>query len=297
LPILARLHRSDEGCLTCAQLAREMIQEMLQRFPERSFLLLGDGGYSNSELLGNLDELGKRLEYIGRIRSDSALYDPNIPEQPASKRGAKPKKGPRLSTPAEVAKQAVPQGQEGEYQWQEVTVQAYGQVRVLLACVFTALWPSVLGYRLIQVVVVRDPDKKMEDCYLMTTSLSSSVVDVIRNFSLRWSIEVMFKASKQIMEIQGPQHFCQESVQKMVPWVLALQTLICVWYLVAGKNLPEAEELRQHMGEWDTEWSLANMLRVLRRALLKAAIDANSGGQAKLREFLGRLMNWVHLAT
>jgi len=107
----------------------------------------------------------------------------------------------------------------------------------------------------------------------------------------------MFKASKQIMEIQGPQHFCQESVQKVVPWVLAVQTLISVWYLVAGKNLPEAEELRQHMGEWDTEWSLANMLRVLRRAILKAAIEANSGGQAEMREFLGRLMNWVHLTT
>jgi hypothetical protein len=220
-----------------------------------------------------------------------------VPEQPKSKRGKKPQKGPKLPTPAQVAKQAVPVGQGEGYQWREVRVSAYGVERMLLACAFLAYYPSILGLRLVQVVVVRDPEGMMKDCYLLATNLKMGVAEIIRTFSLRWSIEVMFKASKQMMEIEGPQHFCHESVQKVVPWVLAVQTLISVWYLVAGKNLPEAEELRQHMGEWDTEWSLANMLRVLRRAILKAAIEANSGGQAEMREFLGRLMNWVHLAT
>ncbi len=297
LPIMARLHLPGKDKPSCAQLARDMISELMRRFPDRTFLLLGDGGYSNEVLLKDLDGLGKQLDYIGRIRSDSVLFNPNVPEQPKSKRGRKPQKGPRLPTPAQVAKQAVPVGQEGGYQWREVRVSAYGVERMLLACAFLAYYPSILGLRLIQVVVVRDPEGAMKDCYLLATNLKMGVAEIIRNFSLRWSIEVMFKASKQIMEIQGPQHFCEESVQKVVPWVLAVQTLISVWYLVAGKNLPEAEELRQHMGEWDTEWSLANMLRVLRRAILKAAIEANSGGQAEMREFLGRLMNWVHLTT
>ncbi len=296
-PIMARLKLPGKEKPTCAQRAREMIADLLHHFPDRHFILLGDGGYSNEVLLKDLDGLGKRLDYIGRIRSDSALYDSKVPEQPKSKRGPKPEKGPRLPTPAEVAKQAVPVGQEGAYHWREVTVSVYGVKRTLFACAFLAYYPSILGLQLVQVVVVRDPDHVMKDCYLLATNLKMEVADVIRNFSLRWSIEVMFKASKQIMEIQGPHHFCQESVEKVVPWVLALQTLISVWYLVAGKNLPEAEELRQHMGEWDTEWSLANMLRVLRRAILKAAIESNSGCQAEMREFLGRLMNWVHLAT
>jgi hypothetical protein len=297
LPIMARLHLPGKENPSCANLAREMISELMRRFPDRTFLLLGDGGYSNEVLLKDLDGLGKQLDYIGRIRSDSILYDPTVPEQPKSKRGKKPQKGPKLPTPAQVAKQAVPVGQEGAYQWREVKVSAYGVERTLLACAFLAYYPSILGLRLVQVVVVRDPEGVMKDCYLLATNLKMGVAEIIQNFSLRWSIEVMFKASKQIMEIQGPQHYCQESVQKVVPWVLAVQTLISVWYLVAGKNLPEAEELRNHMGEWDTEWSLANMLRVLRRAILKAAIEANSGGQGEMREFLGRLMNWVHLAT
>jgi DDE superfamily endonuclease len=297
LPILARLHLPGKDNPSCAQLAREMMSELMRRFPDRTFLLLGDGGYSNEVMLKDLDGLGKQLDYIGRIRSDSILHDPIVPEQPKSKRGKKPQKGPRLPTPAQVAKQAVPVGKEGAYQWREVKVSAYGVERMLLACAFLAYYPSILGLRLVQVVVVRDPESVMKDCYLLATNFKMGAAEIIRNFSLRWSIEVMFKASKQIMEIQGPQHFCQESVLKVVPWVLAVQTLIGVWYLVAGKNLPEAEELRQHMGEWDTEWSLANMLRVLRRAILKATIEANSRGQAEMRELLGRLMNWVHLAT
>ena len=297
LPIMARLHRSDEGTPTCAQLAREMIGELLQRFPERSFLLLADGGYSNSELLEDLPERGKRLEYIGRMRCDAALYDPEVPEQPKSKPGPKPTKGGKLPSPQEVAEQAVPEGQEGKYHWQEVEVCAYGMERVLLACTFIALWPSVLGLTPIRVVVVRDPAGKMEDCSLLCTNLELSLMEIIRNFSWRWAIETMFKASKQVMDIEDPHHFCQNSVEKVAPWVLGLQTLISVWYVVAGRNEPEAMEIRDHMGEWDTEWSLKNMMRVLRRAIVNAAIKANSGDEAEMRELLEALKNWAHLAT
>lgn len=296
LPIMARLHRTGEGLPTCAQLAREMVSDLLQRFPDRSFLLLGDGGYSNSELLEDLDGLGKRLDYIGRMRSDAALSDPEVPEQPKSKRGQKPKKGPRLPAPREVAKQAVPPGQEGEYKWQEVKVCAYGKERMLWACAFIALWPYVLGYRSIRVVVVRDPEGIMDDCYLMATNLELRVAEIIRNFSLRWAIEVMFKACKQVMNIENPRHYCQESVQKVAPWVLAAQTLISVWYVLVGKREPEAEEIRQRMGEWDTEWSLNNMMRVLRRAILNATIKANSGSEAEMSALFEALKNWVHLA-
>jgi len=297
LPVMARLHRSGEGLPSCAQLAREMLLEMRQHYPDRRFLLLGDGEYSNSVLLDGLGGLGEKVEYTGRMRADAALYDPKVPEQPRSKRGAKPKKGGKLPSPKEVAKRAVPPGQQGEYQWQEAKVRAYGKERLLWACTLIALWPHVLGYRPIRVVVVRDPEGVMDDCYLMATNRQQSVEAIIRDFSWRWAIEVLFKASKQILDIQGPQHYCRQSVQKVAPWVWGVQTLVSVWYVLAGRHEPEAEEIRQHMGEWDSEWSLANMLRVLRRASLNAEIKANSGSAVQMSELLERLKNWVHLAT
>ena len=297
IPIMARLHIAEEGKPGCARLGREMIGELMQLYPHRSFLLLGDGGYSNRELLEDLDGLGTQLEYIGRMRSDSALYDPKVPEQPKGKSGTKPKKGPRLPTPKEVAKQAVPPGREGKYQWKETKVSAYGMERILWVCTFVALWPRVLGYRPIQVVVVRDPEKKMDDCYLMSTSLGLSLAEIVHYYSLRWAIEAMFKACKQVLSIEDPHHFCKESVEKVAPWVLGVQTLVSVWYILAGKNEPEAEELRQHMGEWDTEWSLQNMMRVLRRATLNATIKTNSGSEDEMRSLLEALKNYIHLAT
>ena len=165
------------------------------------------------------------------------------------------------------------------------------------ACAFIALWPYVLGLRPVRVVVVHDPEGVMDDCYLMVTNLEMGIADVIHNFSLRWSIEVTFKGCKQVMDVEDPQHYCKESVEKVAPWVLGVQTVISVWYLLAGSKEPEAKEIREHMGEWDTEWSLKNMMRVLRRAMLNATIKANSGSADEMRELLEALKNWVHLAT
>jgi hypothetical protein len=98
------------------------------------------------------------------------------------------------------------------------------------------------------------------------------------------------------MSIQEPQHYCEASVQKVVPWVLAAQTLITVWYVVAGRFQAEAEELRQTLGPWDTEWSLAHMLRVLRRGLLNESIGTCESG-AELRALLECWKNWIHLTA
>ena len=68
-------------------------------------------------------------------------------------------------------------------------------------------------------------------------------------------------------------------------------------YVTTGQALPEALELREAMGDWDSEWSLCHMLRVLRRAILNATIDPNSADQAKLTEIVKTLKNWANLAA
>jgi hypothetical protein len=107
----------------------------------------------------------------------------------------------------------------------------------------------------------------------------------------------MFRASKQVLEIEAPQHFCQESVQKVAPWVWAMQSVIMVWYLTAGHELAEAQQLRERMGEWDSQWSLRHMLRVLQSATLNATIHPNSADPAQLLDWLQTLKNWALLAA
>jgi hypothetical protein len=295
LPLLARLHRPGKGQSSCPQLARQMLTEVLDWWPQRRFTLVGDGGYAAQALLADLDE---RVTFVGRLRGDAALYDPRVPAAKPSKRGPKAKKGPRLPGPKEAARKADRRrAAGGTWAWQAVAVSVYGSARSLRAFAYEAVWPRVLGLRPVRVVVVRDPSGKMRDAYLFTTDVRASLSWVITMFAWRWAIEVLYRASKQVLDIEAPQHWSEAAVEKLAPWVWSMQSVIMVWYVIAGQALPEAAELRARLGEWDSEWSLRHMVRVMRRAILNATIDPDSADQAEAREMVKALKNWADLAA
>jgi DDE superfamily endonuclease len=295
LPLLARLHRPGKGQPSGADLARAMLGEVLTWCPGRCFTLVGDGAYATKGLLGDLDE---RVTFVGRLRGDAALYDPRVPVAKKGRPGRKAKKGARLPKPKEAAAKADRKRLPvGPWAWEEVEVAVYGCARSLKALAYEVVWPTVLGYRVLKVVVVRDPSGRMRDCYLFTTDLQASLSWVITMFAWRWAIEVLFRASKQVMDIEAPQHWSQGSVEKLAPWVWSMQSVVIVWYVTAGHASAEAAELRGLMGDWDSEWSLRHMVQVLRRAILNATIDPNSANEADLREMATTLKNWVHLAA
>jgi hypothetical protein len=272
-----------------------MLAEVLAWFPGHTFTLVGDGAYACRELLGDLDA---RVAFVGRMRGDAAVYDPDVPPARKGKRGPKAKKGPRLPAPKEAAAKADRKRTTfGLWLWRAVEVVVYGQSRRLAVVSYEAVWPRVLGLRPIQVLVVRDPEGRMHDCYLFTTDRQARAEWVVTQFAWRWAIEVLFRASKQVLDIEAPQHWSQGSVEKLAPWVWSMQSVIMVWYLTAGRTLPEALELREVMGDWDSEWSLRHMLQVLRRAVLNATIDPDSADQAKLTEIVKTLKNWANLAA
>jgi len=295
LPLLARLHLPGKGQTSCADLAREMLGEVLTWWPGRRFTLVGDGAYATKGLLAELDE---RVTFVGRLRGDAAVYDPRVPPARTGKRGPKAKKGPKRPTPKEAAAKADrKRTTTGDWVWQDVTVSVYGCARSLKALAYEVMWPTVLAYRVIQVVVVRDPSGRMRDCYLFTTDRKASLSWVITQFAWRWAIEVLFRVSKQVLDIEAPQHWTRESVEKLAPWVWSMQSVEMVWYITAGYESAEAAELRSLMGEWDSEWSLRHMIQVLRRAILNATIDPNSAKEAELREMAQTLKNWANLAA
>ena len=295
LPLLARLHQPGKAQPSCPVLARELLAQVLAWFPGRRFTLVADGAYAAQPLLADLDE---RVTFVGRLRGDAAVYDPRVPRAKKGQRGRPARKGPRLPSPkAAAAKADRKRVAAGDWLWREVTVTAYGEARALWALAYQAVWPRVLGLRPVQVVVVRDPQGKLGDAYLFTTDLHARAEWVITQFAWRWSIEVLFRASKQVLDIEGPQHYSREAVEKVAPWVWSLQSIIMVWYLTAGRQLPEAEELRQVMGTWDSEWSLRHMLAVLRRASLNALIKPKSADPTELLKLIEALKNCVNLAV
>jgi hypothetical protein len=294
LPIHAMLHLAGKNHKSEATLAKEMLQDILGWFPDRKLVFIGDGAYSANNLLGDLDA---RVTYVGVMRADAAIYDPIVPKQPKSKCGPKPGKGPRFPNPKEAVKKADGnRSGRGPWTWQNVKATAYGKTRKLQVLSFQALWPEVRGLLPILVVLVRDPLGKFDDKYLFTTDVGADVSWVISTFSRRWSIEVVFKSSKQVMKIQAPQHWCQQSIEKLSPWVWLMQSVISLWYITEGHKLPAAQAARRRFGEWDTEWSLAHMLRILRMAILADTINPKSATKADLYQLLDKLKNYLYLA-
>jgi hypothetical protein len=291
LPLSARLHLPGKGSPSCVDLAAEMLGEILRWFPDRQIVLIGDGAYAAQGLLG---DLAPRVNYVGRIRGDAEVYDPRVSPQPPGKRGRKPTKGPRLPNPKAAAVLADRNRTgRGPWVWRDIEVTIYGVTRSLRVLAYPVVWPEVLGLRPIQIVVVRDPAGKFRDAYLFTTDRTASLSWVVTTFARRWSIEVAFKASKQVMEIEAPRHWCQGSIEKLAPWVWLMQSVISLWYLTAGHRLPEAAMARQNLGPWDTEWSLAHWVRVLRITTMAAAINTGFDENNECPEFMQRVKNYL----
>jgi hypothetical protein len=300
LALTCRLHRPGKDQPSCPALARQMLDEVLGWFPGRSVVLIGDGAYASKAALEGLDS---RAQFVGRMRGDAAVYDPQPRRVPKGRPGPKPKKGPRLPSPREVAVQADRQRSgTGPWRWQEVQARAYGRTRALRVLSYRAVWPRVTGLVPVQVVVVRDVAGKMDDVYLFTTAVGASATWVVETFAKRWSVEVLFRASKQELDIEAPQHWCEGSVGKVAPWVWLMQSVIGVWYVTEGHALPEAAEVEAAevealMGPWDSDCSLRHMIQVLRRATLNATINNNSGDPDDSARWLEILKNCVNLAA
>ena len=66
-------------------------------------------------------------------------------------------------------------------------------------------------------------------------------MEIIEAYCRRPSIEQVFRASKQYLQIEAPHHWCQASIEKLAPWVWLNQSTVILWYLTAGRTLPEAD--------------------------------------------------------
>lgn len=86
LPVLCRLHRSKKRCAAekrphrkTTEEARELVELLVTKYPDRSFQLLGDAAYTNSSLI---KDRPVNVTLIGRGRLDAVLYAPPPKRRP-----------------------------------------------------------------------------------------------------------------------------------------------------------------------------------------------------------------------
>jgi hypothetical protein len=218
LPINMRLHRKNNASLI--ELAEQMINEVIQWFPERRFRVVGDGFYATLA--------GKELvaTIISRIQRNAEIYD--LPVRPRKKRRGRPcKKGKRLLCPEKMANYV--------RNWQKVKVRERGKTRNRLVYSKVLLWYRV-SHQPILLVISRDPQGKEKDDFFFTTDVTTEPAKVIECYADRWAIEDTFKNTKQFLGGQQPQTFKDKGPERAAALSLWLYSVVWLWYLMQKAN-------------------------------------------------------------
>ena len=186
IPILFRLYRSKKLCPASdykkrTTLALELFKVLLEWNVElgRRLTLITDSEYACRTIVKHLPAA---VTFIGPVVMNAALFDFPSPQQKPG-RGAPRKRGDRLPTPAQLIT-------DPSYPWIETTVTLYGRSVAVLVKTVTCLWYQVAGLRPVRLVITRDPKGHFEDRVFFCTDKDLPIVDVLRLFCCRWTLEI-----------------------------------------------------------------------------------------------------------
>jgi hypothetical protein len=226
LPVLCGLYRPEElnesegrRHKTPVRLAMQLISLLIHWFPQRKFILLGDGGYNSHELARFCHRHRRHVALVSRFFGDANLYAA-APPRSVSRRGGRPRtKGKKLPAPQEVV---------GTSKAKRFTVSWYGGKtrRVQLICGEAHWYKGGGGLLPIRWVHVHDVQGTHRDDYLYTTDLTLTAAQIVSLFTGRWSIEVTFQEVRAHLGFATPRNWSKKSVLRTGPCLMGLFSVI-----------------------------------------------------------------------
>lgn len=242
-----RIHR------TRPELAVEILKNVAEWCPGRIFHVIGDSAYGGGSVL---KELPANFQLTSRIVLNANLHDD---PKPVRGKGRPRKKGERLPTPAEVAK-------NNTKKWKTLELKMYGKKQKLKIKEHAGRWkPS--GYRRVKIVIVRDPSGKTKDQAFYTTDLGLPCEEILTAYARRWSIEVAFQNAKSHFGFEDPQNRTPRAVERTAPLGMILYSMVILWFAQVGRR-----QCSFPNRPWYTKKStpsFADMLATIKRESLK----------------------------
>lgn len=214
LPINMRLHRKDSDTLIA--LAKQMIQEVKEWFPERPLRVVADGFYAC--LAGRTPD---NTVLISRIKRNAKLFD-LAPKRNEKRRGRPRTKGKRLPCPENMAASV--------RDWKRVECRQRGQRIERLVYTRQVLWYAVCR-KPILLVISRDPEGREKDDFFFSTDVTMDAKTVLEWYGDRWDIEDTFKNTKQLLGGQEPQTWKRQGPERAAAMSLWLYAMVWLWYL------------------------------------------------------------------
>ena len=197
LPVLVALYRTkqtneEEGHphRTAIELARPLIAKLIRWFPQRQFIVLGDGGYASHGLAAFCHRHRRQLTLVSLLHPRDHLCEAP-PPRVKGQMGRKRIRGEKLPHPEEAVA-AVKRRRRASVEW-------YGGKRRKVSLVSqTGHWyKATEGLVPIRWVHVHDLEGTNKDRYFYSTDPTMSASTIIGLYMMRWSIEVTFQEVRQ----------------------------------------------------------------------------------------------------
>jgi hypothetical protein len=225
LPVLCALYRPKElnrsegrRHKTPIELAMQLMATLIHWFPQRKFVLLGDGGYASHELARFCHRHRRHVTLVSRFHPQANLYETPSPRR--LKKGGRPRtKGQRLSKPAD----AVRNGKGRRF-----TVNWYGgKVRTVELIWGEGQWYKAGGGLVpVRWVFVHDVEGTHRDEYFYSTEATMPPEQIVSLYTGRWSIEVTFQEVRVHLGFATPRNWSIKSVLRTAPCLLGLFSVV-----------------------------------------------------------------------
>ncbi len=261
LPILFRLFRPKDDAHpdrpSQPELARTLIDMILERFATRVVDLVMDGAYASKAWRG----LPDRVTVTTRMRSNAAVFALAPPR--TGKQGRPALKGARLGSLAQLAAAAV---------FEAVTITAPdGRSRVEHVATMTCLWYGPFHTRPVTIMLICKPGRSEGfDVALASTDADATAAELIARYDSRWTIETCHQQAKA-HGVGQARNRVQRAVERTVPFGFLTQTITIAWYALHGN--PQADlHARRLAAPWYRQKqtvSYTDMLAALRRDLIR----------------------------
>jgi DDE superfamily endonuclease len=230
LPILAALYRPEElnkkerrRHKTPIQIAQGLVAALLHWFPDRKFVVLGDGGYASHDLARFCHRHRERLALVSKFVPGAALYA-LPPKTKKSKTTGRPRvKGKKLKSPEAVVASS---------RLRKTRVSWYGaSKRAVQICEGRGQWyRAAEGLVPVHWVFVRDVQGTRRDEYFFTTHNGFTAEQIVTLYTLRWNLEVTFQELRAHLGFETPRQWVEKSVLRMAPCLLGLFSVISLIY-------------------------------------------------------------------
>ncbi len=193
-------------------------------------------------------------------------------------------KGAKIGTPAQLA--AATPGRAA-------TVTRYGKTATVTIHERRCLWPGVFRCRPVRVIAVAG---RRASLALVTTDATTPAEQIITRYASRWAIEVAFSDAKNHTGAGEARNRLPAAVERTVPFALFTQSIVIIWYHLAGHHPAIARDRRDRAPWYTTKTCPAyiDMIIKLRRVLIASQFHPGVPGQPTPEEIRAVHLAWAH---